>query len=365
MITIVGGNISGLSTALALHEKGIECEVYEKTIWEKPCGGAFGINFVNILKNLDIKVPIRKIEAVTVTNGFKTIEHIPAPMYISSRYAIQKELYELVIKKGIPVHLGNLINFNKDFNKLSALTVVASGINRFSLLALNRKKFNDLARLKYIFIKGTSDSNYNECIFYLLPRKKGYAWYFPSTSINGMNYVDIGVGGLDSDTDWKKVLDDFIKWLWRKYKLRFQYRSKDIRGWGLPFGMEKLTNNVLWRKHKGKLFVGVGDAIELVHPAFGSGIEVSWISGQHFATACVPKRDKLFDPVIYFQLIEQELNTHTRSRNSIFVTKILRSSIVNAMSLFIPASLISFYFQLIKSRNISLDFKNFKIKSNH
>lgn len=357
-VSIVGGNISGLSTAIALNEKGIDCEVHEYKLWEKPCGGAFGIGFVNTLKKLGVKVPIRKVPAVVVTNGFKTLEHLPAPIYIASRYKIQVELYELAKQKGIPIHLGKRINFKKDFDSLNPLTVVACGINRFSLSALDRPEFNDLARARYFLIHATLEGEFNECIFYLLPRKKGYAWLFPS--IDGK--VDIGVGGLDSGTNWNDVLNNFIIWLWRKYKLRFYYTKKDIKGWGIPFGIEKLTNIGLWKKHNGKLFVGVGDSIELVHPAFGSGIEVSWESGKHFASACNSDSKTLFDKVKYFRLIEQELNTHTRSRGSVFLTKFLRSNyIVDIASLFTPTKLLSYYFQKIQGQGLSLDFKKFKL----
>ncbi len=46
-VTIVGGNIAGLSTALHLTKKNINCEVYEShaEAWAKPCGGGFGKGF--------------------------------------------------------------------------------------------------------------------------------------------------------------------------------------------------------------------------------------------------------------------------------------------------------------------------------
>ena len=42
-ITIIGGNISGLSSAYYLAQKNIHVTIYEAKEWNKPCGGAISL----------------------------------------------------------------------------------------------------------------------------------------------------------------------------------------------------------------------------------------------------------------------------------------------------------------------------------
>ncbi|MHA2363176.1 MAG: hypothetical protein ACXAC7_04410 [Candidatus Hodarchaeales archaeon] len=340
-ITIVGGNISGISTALALKKKGISSEIYEHKIWQKPCGGAFSSHFEKILlKDLGLNIEIRKIDRATLTNGWKTIEHIPTPTLILSRYDLQKKLYEYAVDRNISIHLGKRVNFRQDFNKFYDLTVVATGVSKFSLNALGRNRFNDLAKLKYFLIDTELKNEYDEAIYYVFPKEKGYAWYFPS--VDGK--IDIGVGGL-GNVDWIRILEKFIKFIKRRYQIQFKYQKKDIQGWGLPYGIEKLTNLNLWRKYKGKTFIGVGDAIELADPASGAGIEIAWKSGQFFSSSC--NLNFSFNSKKYFKLLENELNQHTRSRTTKIKTKFVRQPFIfNSAFFFLPASLLSYYFSL-------------------
>ncbi len=48
-ISIIGGNIAGLSTAYHLARRGFRVTVYEARIWNKPCGGAISWEFVRYL----------------------------------------------------------------------------------------------------------------------------------------------------------------------------------------------------------------------------------------------------------------------------------------------------------------------------
>ena len=54
-ITIIGGNIAGLSAAYYLSQKGFHITVYEVKLWNKPCGGAISLEFERYLNyELDI-----------------------------------------------------------------------------------------------------------------------------------------------------------------------------------------------------------------------------------------------------------------------------------------------------------------------
>ena len=273
-VVVIGGNISGLSTVLSLSKNNIPTTLYEEKIWSKPCGGGFGFGLTHTLKDLGVDIPYRYVKWLTVANKYKKVD-IVMPLTIVSRYKLQDALMNLVKQKeNVNIELGRKLNFSKDFDKFQSINVVATGINGFSRQALG-KSLSDVGMFQYQLIKADNEdlANIESTIFYILPKQQGYAWLFPAPE--GM--VDIGIGGLGKGVNWDRELEKFILWIKREYGQTIKI-SKKSRSWGIPIPVKKPGR--IARRYKHKLFVGVGDAIELADSITAAGIEPAWFSGQ-------------------------------------------------------------------------------------
>ena len=273
-VVVIGGNISGLSTTLSLSKKNIPTILYEEKIWAKPCGGGFGFGLTSTLKDLGVNIPFRYVKWLTVANKYKKVD-IVVPLTIVSRYKLQESLMNVVKQKSnVTVEIGRKLNFTHDFDKFQNINVVASGINGFSRQALC-KSLSDVGMYQYQLIKAESEDlvNFDATIFYMLPKLQGYAWLFPAPE--GM--LDVGIGGLGKGVNWDRELEKFMLWVKREYGQTIKIAKKS-RSWGIPVPMNKPGR--IARRYKNKLFVGVGDAIELADSITAAGIEPAWFSGQ-------------------------------------------------------------------------------------
>lgn len=273
-VVVIGGNLSGLSTALNLSKKDIPTTLYEEKIWAKPCGGGFGFGLTHTLKELGVDIPFRYVKWLTVANKYKKVD-IVMPLTIVSRYELQKSLMDIVKQRdNVNVQLGRKLSFSKDFDKFQDINVVASGINGFSRQALG-KSLSGVGMFQYQLLKAENEDliNFESTIFYMLPKAQGYAWLFPAPE--GM--IDIGIGGLAKGVNWNRELAKFLIWIKREYGQTIKLKKKN-RSWGIPIPMNKPGK--IARRYKGKVFVGVGDSIELADSITAAGIEPAWFSGQ-------------------------------------------------------------------------------------
>ncbi|MHA2102943.1 MAG: hypothetical protein ACW981_05910 [Candidatus Hodarchaeales archaeon] len=275
-VSIIGGNISGLATAIKLSEKSspVPCNIYEakSEAWDKPCGGGFGIAWGDMLRTkYSLKIPLKKCKSIIIGSKYNYIE-LPVPLYVSSRKKMQNELLQYLENiDTVKIHLNRRMNFTKDWSKFSKINVVATGINGFSKQALN-KSFRELGIFKYSLID-SPDESFSATIFYMIPEIKGYAWLFPAP--NGK--LDIGIGSLTNSLRLDREFNKFLLWVQRKFNLSIKHNQSFI-SWGIPIPLKKPGK--IARKIKNKTFVGVGDAIELADPATAAGIEPAWYSGE-------------------------------------------------------------------------------------
>lgn len=273
-VVVIGGNISGLSTALSLSNKNIPTTLYEDKIWAKPCGGGFGFGLTHTLKELGVNIPFKYIKWVTIANQYKKVE-VVIPLTVVSRYKLQNSLMNIVQQKSnVDVQLGRKLNFKTDFDKFQDINVVATGINGFSRQALG-KSLSGVGMFQYQLLDSESENlaDIDTMIFYMLPKHQGYAWLFPAPD----DKIDIGIGGLAKGVNWNKELEKFTVWVKRQYGSTIKLKKKS-RSWGIPMPMNKPGK--IANRHNNKLFVGVGDAIELADTITAAGIEPAWFSGQ-------------------------------------------------------------------------------------
>jgi len=280
-VTIIGGNLSGISTALALAQKKIpiQCHIYESHLeaWDKPCGGGFGLGLgVTLKEKLGINIPFRYTKTIIVANSFKYFE-FPLSLIIASRRKLQAALFERMQQEdSIHLHLGKQIRFKKDWKLFQDINIVATGINGFTKQAL-KKQLRDVGRFQYQLVSGSID-HFDSVIFYMIPKAKGYAWLFPAPE----GVVDIGIGGLAKNYDFDLGLQKFNLWVQRKFDIRLKLKKRS-RSWGIPIPIKKPGR--IARRFKNKLFIGVGDAVEIPDPVTAAGIEGGWFSGELVADA--------------------------------------------------------------------------------
>ena len=337
-VVVIGGNISGLSTVLALSKKNIPTTLYEEKIWAKPCGGGFGFGLTHTLKELGVDIPFRYIKYLTIANKYKKVD-IAMPLTVASRYKLQNALMDIVKQKeNVTVNLGRKLNFSHDFDKFQAINVVATGINGFSRQALG-KTLSDVGMFQYQLIKTQNEdlANFNSTIFYMMPKQQGYAWMFPAPE--GM--IDIGIGGLGKGVDWNKGLKKFLLWFKHEYGQDIKLTKKS-RSWGIPIPMNKPGR--ISRRLKHKLFVGVGDAIELADSITAAGIEPAWFSGQLLA-------DSILSPTtidLRKYAISLEDKLHSANITSVWQrlgTKVARNNLLFSLLFeLIPNKLVKFAF---------------------
>src|SRR3954463_7356157 len=116
-ITIVGGGIGGLTTALCLHEKGFQVNVYESAKEIKPLGG--GINLlphaVRVLTNLgllekmyEVAVPTREL-AYYSKHGKKIWQEPRGKFagYNWPQFSVHRGIFQMLLLDAVKDRLGN------------------------------------------------------------------------------------------------------------------------------------------------------------------------------------------------------------------------------------------------------------------
>ena len=211
-IDIIGGNISGLVAGIELTKKKIPYTIYEKGIWDKPCGGAFGQDFYKYLKENQISIDVNLVTNSVFASKYVKIEEIPYKFYITKRKHLQEELFKKIPENNLKIEKVD----KKNIDKMSNFIFVATGISGLSK-SLLKKDFPYLGRYQYYLLNGKDYAAWDQktSLFYWIPEIRGYAWVFPT--INGL--VDIGIGGFDN-ANQKKYYREFLHWLNKNYDLK-------------------------------------------------------------------------------------------------------------------------------------------------
>ncbi|MFW9902722.1 MAG: NAD(P)-binding protein [Candidatus Thorarchaeota archaeon] len=275
-ITIIGGNIAGLSAAYYLSQKGFHVIVYEAKLWNKPCGGAISLEFERYLSDeLDITLE----ESDHYTERFKVglwsgrnMEDIGV-FRVTTRIDLQKKLIErLEQEPNIEIQFKRVSPKESTF---STQTIVATGYSGFTNTVMGRKwKFHDKAfTLRYDGIfSGCSYPNAN--LIVLDHKKMGYGWVF----VGKQDHINVGVGAVASrEFLWQRYYD-FFNLINKKYGFKLSIPAKKPHAWYIPIPTNKKKIPVSNIKD-GIEFIGVGDVLGLAHPLSGAGIEPAWQSG--------------------------------------------------------------------------------------
>ena len=288
-IIIIGGGLSGSSTALNLSKKGYSVLIIEKGISEeiKPCAGGMASSMKKFLP-LDIDQAIES-KIRNVEFRWKSSDNVVAdlsgesPFWIIRREKLDKLLLDEALKFGSeilrPAEVEKIKQQNKTWiikcsNKVvyrSKFLVIADGSQSqwagYFKLGPRKPKFANTIALR---LKGSGDIPKEAVRFEFGFVRYGFAWAFPLK-----DSVNIGLGTFinnklleDNDLN-NKVIKSF-----GFEDLSFKVFHKKLRIWN---GIHKLN---------GDRVIAVGDAASLCDPFLAEGIRPSLISS-YFAAESI------------------------------------------------------------------------------
>ncbi len=290
-VAIIGGGLSGKSTAINLLKKGYSVLILEKSERNKfiPCAGGMAASIKNYLPlNLDniIETKIKRVH-FTWNNEDPVIAKLSgqSPFLIVNRKnldeSLTKEVYECGAKILFSVNVRSL-NFDDDswlikceFEKIfrAKYLVIADGSESFwsSFLSLGPKK-PKYARTLAINIKGLGNFTKNTVRFEFGSIKYGFAWAFPM-----QDSINIGLGSFigDFNIDNKELCNYIVESFGFK-NIEYKIIHKRLRIWN---GFHKLNS---------ERALVIGDAASLCDPFLAEGIRPSLISS-YYASETIDK----------------------------------------------------------------------------
>ena len=285
-IIIIGGGISGSSTALYLSKKGYSVLVIEKETEQdiKPCAGGMAASMKKFLP-LDIeKVIESKIRNVEFTwkGSDKVIADLSgeSPFWIIKREKLDLLLLDEALKYGTeiirPVTVKKISKENEKWtinilNKCkyrSEFLVIADGSQSkwagYFNLGPKKPKFANTIALR---LKGLSNIPKDSVRFEFGFVKNGFAWGFPlKESVNVGLGTFINNSHLENEEINNKIINSF-----GFEDLTFKKTNKKLRIWN---GFHKLN---------GDKVLAVGDAASLCDPFLAEGIRPALISSFYAA----------------------------------------------------------------------------------
>jgi flavin-dependent dehydrogenase len=302
-IAIIGGNISGLSSAYYLAKKGVQVTVFESKLFNKPCGGAISLEFDQYLRD---ELSITLDESDHYTERFKVglwngrFMEDEGVFRVTTRYDLQTKLIDRLREEpNVDIKVRRVSSC--DFDLFTPQTVVATGYSGFTKTIMDRKWERNDKALTLRFDGVVKDTSYpNANLIVLNHGKMGYAWVF----VGKDNHVNIGVGAVaDREYIWNMYYE-FYDIIREKYGYNIDPPATKPQSWVLPMLVNKQKYPVSRIQNEIE-FIGVGDAIGLAHSLSGAGIEPAWQSGWILAS-CLNSNGKV-DVIKYRKLIKLNL----------------------------------------------------------
>lgn len=323
-ITVVGGNIAGLSAAWHLARQGFKVTVYEPRVWEKPCGGAVSSDFIRYLEaelgivpsGADHFMPKLRL-AFTGGRVFECDNFF----VIISRRDLQQRLIDRLRQ-----HPNIRIIFRRiscdDTSLLTPQTVMATGLGGFT-----RRVTGDLwphftRGLIFRFegrVPGSPRPDSHLMVFD--SRIKGYGWVFTGKN----DHVNLGIGGIGGNNDrvtLKRAYLDFYD-LIAEYGYHIRPADPSPVAWKIPIIFRNWDHPVAFT-HGTTEFIGAGDVLGLAHPIIGAGIEPAWQSGWLLGE-CADPADGRIDTRKYARILEKNIKLTSRKPIDRILTALMQS----------------------------------------
>ncbi len=308
-ISIIGGNIAGLSAAWHLARRGFKVTVYEARIWNKPCGGAVSCEFA---RYLDHTIGIVAEGADHFVPGVRLVfRHnryfdIKGFFVVTRRLDLQQKLIErLDAEPGIDIVFKRVSI--SDRSLFTPQTVVAAGYSGFTRRIL-QDNWNRLSNGIIFRFDGHAEKgpHPNRHLMIFDSRINGYGWVF----LGKGNHVNIGIGGLADRTLVRQWYSNFLDYIKQYHGYHIRPENPEPAGWKIPVLRKNWKHPVSFLSG-GVEFIGTGDVLGLAHPFAGAGIEPAWQSGWLLAL-CANPQTGVIDTEKYARLLERNLRLTCR-----------------------------------------------------
>ena len=288
-VVIIGGGLSGSSTALNLSKKGYSVLVLEKEIFQdyKPCAGGMASSMqkflpLNIQDSVESKIKNVEFRWKASDNVIADLSG-ESPFWIIKREKLDQSLLNESLSNGVeiirPVLVEKIIKKNDSWeitcnNKrkyISEFLVVADGSqsewDEYFKLGPRKPKFANTISIR---LKGLGEIPRNTVRFEFGFIKYGFAWAFPlKESLN------IGLGTFINDSPLEnQALNNQVIRSFGFDEFSYKTFHKKLRIWnGIhPINIDKV--------------LVVGDAASLCDPFLAEGIRPSLISS-FYASECI------------------------------------------------------------------------------
>ena len=288
-VVIIGGGLSGSSTALNLSKKGYSVLVLEKEIFQdyKPCAGGMASSMqkflpLNIQDSVESKIKNVEFRWKASDNVIADLSG-ESPFWIIKREKLDQSLLNESLSNGVeiirPVLVEKIIKKNDTWeitcnNKrkyISEFLVVADGSQSewagYFKLGPRKPKFANTISIR---LKGLGEIPRNTVRFEFGFIKYGFAWAFPlKESLN------IGLGTFINDSPLEnQALNNQVIRSFGFDEFSYKTFHKKLRIWnGIhPINIDKV--------------LVVGDAASLCDPFLAEGIRPSLISS-FYASECI------------------------------------------------------------------------------
>jgi len=322
-VSIIGGNIAGLSAAYYLAKNGCPVTIYESKIWDKPCGGAISIEFAKYLnQELSIALPELDRPIPRVKFGFMNGKGVETEgvFIITSRYHLQEKLIQRLQKEQNIEFVFKRISA-RDKNLFSQQTVLATGFSGLTKkLIKNEWQNREIAlTLKHT---GKFDKTPGAACHLLLfnSRIHGYGWVF----LENNDAFNLGIGGLIDKSTLYKSYDEFLYFISKTINYPIDLPDGKPKLWKLPICVNTWHSPVAF-VNNGFEFVGVGDVLGLAHPFIAAGIEPAWQSGWLIGESYDPIQKKIIISK-YRHLLTKNHQLTCRKRIDLLLAKMLRAN---------------------------------------
>ena len=290
-VAIIGGGLSGASTALHLSKKGYSVVIFEKEFSRSliPCAGGMASSMQKFLP-LDISEVLEmEVKKVHFTWKFsdKVIAELSgkSPFWIISRERLDELLLKKAISYGAEILKLTTVEELKMKNDYWSITCSNQTIYKSKFLVIadgsysKWAKFLKLGPLNPKFantiglrLKGIGNIEKDSIRFDFGSVKYGFTWAFPSRNYTNVGLgTFIGEGNINDPNLLNKVIKDFG---FSNHKYEPIY--KRLRIWN---GAHKIHNE--------RVLV-VGDAASLCDPFLAEGIRPSLLSS-FWAAECLDK----------------------------------------------------------------------------
>lgn len=304
-ISIIGGNVAGVSAAVYLKEKqpSLGITIYEPQVWNKPCGGAVSVEWYTYLKEKFDLTLAEAHQTAELRTGLWSGRFVStdSPFVLTHRNELQEKLLEVARKQGVEVIERRVKQ--ADLNLFTPQTIVAAGHSGITRTLMDQRWHKrDLAQI-IRFDGVVPEVQPPDASFIILDNKQvGYGWVF----VGSKGHINVGLGGLGSPKVIKERYQLFIELMRDKYGLTIPPDKVKPEGWGLPLPINKWKYKVAntLKSVPGVEFVGVGDALGLAHPILGAGIEPGWQSGWLLAECFDPQTERV-DTKRYARLLRR------------------------------------------------------------